>query len=206
MAAPPADVIAVLRCARFAVGLPSVLTFARVETRPLVDVFDRVVAPMLDRAIPDPGRNRGAGRALLGTSLKIALAMSGYAAMAGVRFDAELAVLGGSFTRVYDDLFDNFPDHRLEERIAGLFDGRDFEPASDVELLLLDLYQAIERRLARPRTDPVFARLAEMHVFQCASRRQLDPRISAEEVRRITEGEGGLGQTVARHRFRARGR
>jgi hypothetical protein len=196
MAVVSGDIIAVLRCAPFAVGLPSVLAFVCFETRPLVDAFDRIVAPMIDQAITDPERNRGAGRALLGTGLKVSLAMSGYATMAGVRFNAELAMLGGSFTRVYDDLFDNFPGQRLEERMAGLFEGRDFEPASDVEALLLALYRDIERRLARPRSDPIFDLLAGMHVFQCESRRQLDPRISAEEVRRITEGKGGFGTAV----------
>jgi hypothetical protein len=133
---------------------------------------------------------------LLATSLKVALAMSGYATMAAVAFDADLAVLGSSFTRVYDDLFDNFTDNRIDERIAELFCGRAFVPMTDHEALLLALYEHIESGIHRGCDDPFYTIITRLHRYQIQSRRQLDPQISAADVRRITRGKGGLGVTA----------
>jgi hypothetical protein len=202
MGAAIADVIAILRCTSFAVGLPSVIAYSCFETRSIMDAFDRTVAPLIDRTITDPARNREASRALQGTSLKVSLALSGYARMAGVPFDADLAVLGSSFTRVYDDLFDNFETEKLDDRLSALFRGGSFRPASGAESLLLALYRAIDTKLARPNSDPIFRMLSEMHEFQCMSRWQRDPAISAAEVREITRGKGGIGATILFALFR----
>jgi hypothetical protein len=202
MGAAIADVIAILRCSSFVVGLPSVFAYSRFETASVMAAFDRVVTPLIDRTITDPDRNREASRALLGTSLKVSLALSGYAGMAGVPFDAELAVLGSSFTRVYDDLFDNFETERLDGRLAVLFRGGSFQPASGAESLLLALYRAIDTKLARPNSDPIYEMLSVMHEFQCMSRRQHDWGISAVEVREITRGKGGIGATILFALFR----
>jgi hypothetical protein len=202
MGAAFADVIAILRCSSFAVGLPSVIAYASFGSRTIVDAFDRTVAPLVDRSITGPERNLEASRALLGTSLKVSLAMSGYARMAGVAFDPDLAVLGSSFTRVYDDLFDNFETERLDERLRTLFRGGSFEPNSEAESLLLDIYDAIDTRLARPNSDPVFRMLPEMHEFQCMSRHQRNPDISPAEVREITRGKGAIGATILFALFR----
>jgi hypothetical protein len=202
MGAAIADVIAILRCFPFAVGLPSVFAYALFESRAIVDAFNRTVVPLVDRSLPDPQRNLEASRALLGTSLKVSLAMSGYARMAGAAFDPDLAVLGSSFTRVYDDLFDNFETERLDERLRTLFHGGSFEPASGAESLLNDIYRAIDSKLGRTHSDPIFRMLSEMHEFQCLSRRQRDPTISAAEVREITRGKGAIGATILFALFR----
>lgn len=196
MAAVSTDVTAILHCAPAAIGLPSVLGYTCFEARSIIKAFHRTIVPLIDRAITDPVSNQYVARALLGTSLKVSLAMSGYTTMAGVEFNADLAVLGSSFTRVYDDLFDNFADHRLDQRLAELFRGEPFQPVSATESLLLSLYRDIETILARPRSDPVFRILTEMHEFQCMSRRQRDPAISVPELRTITRGKGGLGATI----------
>jgi hypothetical protein len=196
MAAVSTDATAILRCAPAAIGLPSVLAYACFEARTIVKAFHRTVVPLINQAITDPTSNQYAARALLGTSLKVSLAMSGYTIMAGVDFNADLAVLGSSFTRVYDDLFDNFSDPQLDERLAELFRGESFQPLSATESLLLLLYQAIETTLARPRSDPIVRMVEQMHEFQCMSRRQCDPAIPAPELRAITRGKGGLGATI----------
>jgi len=139
---------------------------------------------------------KATAQALLSTSLKVSLAMSGYAEMAGVPFDIDLAVLGSSFTRVYDDLFDNFTKNRVEERVAELFNGRPFVPTTGVEALMLELYECIESRIRRAHDDPLYTIITRLHGYQCQSRRQLYPQISAAEVRAVTRGKGGLGVTA----------
>jgi hypothetical protein len=54
----------------------------------------------------------------------------------------------------------------------------------------------MERIIARPCDDPVFAVLRTLHEYQRLSRRQRDSPMSPEEVSRVTRGKGGLG-TVA---------
>lgn len=190
------DLVVLARTAPLAAGLPGVFWFAAFEARSVVRAFERTVAPLVARTISDAKRGEEAAQALLGTSLKVALAMSGYATMAAVGFDADLAVLGSSFTRVYDDLFDNFADNRIDERIAELFRGRPFMPLTDVEALLLALYEHIESGIRRGRDDPFYMIITRLHRYQSQSRRQLHPQISAADVRRITRGKGGLGVTA----------
>jgi hypothetical protein len=190
------DLAVLTRTAPLAAGLPSVFRYAAFETRLVVRAFERTVAPVVARTIRDAERGEEVARALLGTSMKVALAMSGYAAMAAVAFDADLAVLGSSFTRVYDDLFDNFADNRIDERIAELFCGRSFVPVTDVEVLLLALYRLIESGIRRGRDDPFYGIITRLHGYQIQSRRQLYPQISAVDVRCITRGKGGLGVTA----------
>lgn len=191
------DALGVARCLPMAAGLPGVLRFVLRDAKQVVRAFDESVAPLVARSLPAASAlSRDAQDAFLATSVKVGLAMRSYADMAGVPFDARLAVLGSSFTRLYDDLVDNFDREGLDDRLAGLFDGGPFEPLSDVESLLLALYRAMEARMARPGGDPIFAIVRELHEYERASRRQRDPRIPPSEVERITRGKGGLGVTA----------
>ena len=190
------DVVAVLRLTPLAAGWPSVYRYVRREIDEIVEVFDRTVGPIVDRSVDGTHRQREVSRILLSTSVKVCLAMSGYARAIGGTFRADLAVLGGSFTRVYDDLFDNFRSPRLDERLTALFEGGRFQPQSDAEALLLGLYHAIEVALRRDESEPVYAALRRMHRFQIESRRQRGSVVSGEDLRRITRGKGGLGTTA----------
>jgi hypothetical protein len=191
------DALGVARCTAMAAGIPTVFRYVCRAAKEVTRSFDETVAPLIRQAIgDDPRLAADAYHALLATSTKVGLAMWGYADLAGVPFDPRLAVLGSSFTRVYDDLVDNFAGHRLDERLAGLFRGEAFVPLPGPETLLVLLYRAIETAIARPADDPLFPIMRELHEYECASRAQRDPRISAPEVRRITRGKGGLGLTA----------
>ncbi|MFG2053066.1 class 1 isoprenoid biosynthesis enzyme [Micromonospora sp. NPDC048930] len=190
------EVGAVLRLASLAVGWPSVYRFVRREVDDITDVFDQTVRPLVDRTIDGSRRRREVAQILLSTSVKVSLAMSGYAQATGIAFRADRAVLGSSFTRVYDDLFDNFRSPRLDERLTVLFEGGPFQPRSDAEALLLALYDTIETALRGEDAEPVYRALRGMHRFQIQSRQQRSAAVSGHDLRRITRGKGGLG-TVA---------
>jgi hypothetical protein len=190
------EVLAVLRLAPLALGWPSVYRFVRREVDEIIKVFDQTVGPIVDQSIDGGGRQREVSRILLSTSVKVCLAMSGYAQAAGVAFKADRAVLGSSFTRVYDDLFDNFRIPSLDERLTVLFDGGPFQPQSDAEAMLLALYHTIETALRREESEPVYAALRRMHRFQIQSRQQRGSAVSGQDLRRITRGKGGLGTTA----------
>ncbi|MFG1645799.1 class 1 isoprenoid biosynthesis enzyme [Amycolatopsis sp. NPDC049252] len=191
------DALGVARCLPMAVGLPRVVRYLVRDSRDVVRAFDRVVTPLVERTVgATPSLSRDAQDALLATSVKVGLAMWNYADMAGEPFDPALAALGSSFTRVYDDLVDNFDRHDLDDRLAELFRGGPFEPQSGVEALLLALYREMETRIARSGADAIFTVVRELHEYERESRRQRDPRIPPAEVVRITRGKGGLGLTA----------
>jgi hypothetical protein len=182
------NVIGVARCSAMAVGVGSLFRFICFDSKRLVRSFDDVVVPLLRSTV---GADPLVHDVLLASSIKFGLALWSYAEMARLPFDAELVVLGSSFTRVYDDLVDNFDEPALDDRLAELFGAGRFRPLSDVEALLLALYRSIETRLARPHDDPIFAVVREVHRYECQSRAQRDPGISPAEIQRITRGKGG---------------
>lgn len=190
------DAVAVVRCAVSARGWGSVLVFVCARHRQVVDAFDRTALPLVEATVRDGAARRTVRASLLGTSVKVGLAMWGYASMAGVRFDAELAVLGASFTRLYDDLIDNCDREGLDADLAGLFAGTPFGPRSESEELLLLLHRAIAVRLPHPPDDPIHRVLRELHAFQVRSRAQRGTGLTPGEVREITRGKGGLGMVA----------
>jgi hypothetical protein len=187
------EAIGVLRLAPLTLGWPSVYRFVRREVNEIIEVFDRTVGPIVDESINGAHRRQEISRILLSTSVKVCLAMSGYAQATGIAFQTDRAVLGSSFTRVYDDLFDNFHTPSLDERLTVLFDGGSFQPQSDAEAVLLGLYRAIEAALRREESNPVYAALRRMHRFQMQSRQQRGSDVTGRDLRRITRGKGGLG-------------
>ncbi len=184
------NVIGVARCSAMAAGIGSLFRFICFDSKKLISSFEEVVVPLLSRTV---GADPFTHDVLLASSIKFGLALWGYADMARLRFDAELVVLGSSFTRVYDDLVDNFDQPELDDRVAEMFSTGRFQPLSDLESLLLALYQSIETRLARPREDPIYAAVRELHRYERQSRRQRDPGISPAEIRQITRDKGGYG-------------
>ncbi|MGW6904944.1 hypothetical protein [Streptomyces sp. NPDC054940] len=165
----------------------------------MVRAFDRTVLPLVERTVPDPAQRRMIHATLLGTGMKVGFALWGYASMARVPFDAELTVLGSSFTRLYDDLVDHGDREGLDTDLASLFadEPREpFHPRSHLEELLLLLYDALAVRLPHPPDDPIHPLLRELHAFQLRSRAQRDPRIALPEVLEITRGKGGLGMVA----------
>jgi hypothetical protein len=186
------DALVVARCAGMATGLGSIARYIFLDAPRVIEAFDAVVKPLVDRALADdPDLWQDTYHALLATAVRVSLALRAYTTMAGLEFDVALSVLGGAFTRVYDDLFDHFYREDLDERLAELFRGGRFEPRSGPEALAGAMFRAIVERLGRSGGDPFFAIVGRLHGFESASRRQLDPLASAEQVRRITRGKGG---------------
>lgn len=186
------DAMVVTRCMGMATGLGSVAKYILFDAPRAIRAFDATVKPLIDASLAeDPILRLDTYDALLATAVRVNLAIRAYATMAGAEFDAPLSVLGGAFTRVYDDLFDHYYRDDLDERLAELFRGGPFQPQCGPEALACAMYGAIVERLGRRDDDPFFAIVRCLHDFETASRRQLDPLASAEEVRRITWGKGG---------------
>lgn len=186
------DALVVARCTGMAAGLGSIARYILLDAPRAIQAFDAVVKPLIDEALADdPELRQDTYHALLATAVRVNLALRAYTTMAGLRFDAPLSVLGGAFTRVYDDLFDHFYRDDLDERLAELFRGGPFEPRSAPEALACAMFRTIVERLGRSGDDPFFAIVSRLHAFESASRRQLDPLASAADVRHITWGKGG---------------
>ncbi|GIJ26416.1 hypothetical protein Vqi01_15780 [Micromonospora qiuiae] len=190
------ELLAVLRLTPLAIGWPSVYRYLRRDVDEITEVFGLTIGPLIDRSIAGTRRRREVYRILLSTSVKVCLAMSGYAQATNVAFQAHRAVLGSSFTRVYDDLFDNYDSPDMDQRLTVLFHGGPFQPRSDAESLLLALYATIDADLRGEDCEPVFSALRDMHTFQVRSRQQRSSVLSRSDLRQITRGKGGLGTTA----------
>lgn len=191
-----AELLAVLRCARLGLSLPHAMAFVRSGASDTVRAFDRVVTPLVERTVTDPVARLHARDALLFASVKGGFLIHSYARMVNRPFPAEISTLGGSFARLYDDLIDDIGGDRLEERLSGLFHGRSFAPLTDLERLLEALYRAIEERLNRPVTDPIYTALHALHEYQTLSRQQRDDEISSSSLVKITAGKGSYANVA----------
>lgn len=186
------DSIAVARSTSLATGLGSVAKYILFDAPRAIQAFDATVKPLIDASLADdPTLCQDTYDALLATAVRVNLAIRAYATMTDLEFDAPLSVLGGAFTRVYDDLFDHYYRADLDERLTELFRGGPFQPQCGPETLACAMFHAIVERLGRRYDDPFFTIVRRLHHFESASRRQLDPLTSVEEVRRITRGKGG---------------
>lgn len=186
------DIGALTRSIRLAGVVPAV----RRRAADYLITYDQVVAPIVESTLDDPEQRDHVGHLLRAAGIKLGFLISGYAAMAGVPFRADLALLGSAAGRVYDDLVDDFGCDELDRRLAILFEGGTFVPRSGVERLLHELYQQVERRLGRDRDDPIFGALVALHKYQTRSRRQNDPAIPATTLADITHGKGGHATVV----------
>jgi hypothetical protein len=186
------DALVVARCTGMATGIGSIARYILFDAPKAARAFDAAVKPLIDAALAeDPVLCQDTYAALLATAVRVNLALRAYTTMAGLEFDLPLSVLGGAFTRAYDDLFDHFYRPNLDERLAELFRGGPFRPQSGPESLACAMFRAIVDRLGRSEDDPFLAIVGRLHAFESASRRQLDPLASMEEVRHITWGKGG---------------
>lgn len=187
------DLGVLLRHMSWARPVPGVRGLAR----HFVTEFDHVVLPLVARAGLDAdGARSRAAAALRAAGVKLGFLATGFADMAGVPVRADLAVLTGAITRVYDDLFDRFAGADLGERLDLLFREGTFEPVNPVEALFAAIYTEIVSRVAREPDDPVFTALSVLHHYQVRSREQTVPDIDDATIERITRGKGGYGVVV----------
>src|SRR5690606_38404521 len=117
------DLLTVLRCGRFAVGLPAAIRFAFSGAREVVRAFDRIVVPLIERVIADAALRTYVADSLRFASVKVSYLLSSYSTMARLPFHVELSMLGGAFARLYDDLIDDIDGVELDDRLADLFQG-----------------------------------------------------------------------------------
>lgn len=190
------DLIAVVRCGRLGLAVLTAVRSARPGAADAMATFGRVVVPIIDRTVKDEMTRARVRDALLSASVTLDYLVTNYTIMAGLPLHRKLSVLGASFARLYDDLVDEVDQPSLDDRLAELFHGGPFDPATDLEKLLQELYVAIDAALDRPRDDPVYAALYELHVYQHLSRLQTDPSITADALDKIARGKGGLASVV----------
>jgi hypothetical protein len=189
-----ADLVAIARGVRLASGLPAAAKWTcHFGTVDLVNTYNDVVAPIVAQTITDHQFGAHVRDVLRCAGIKVSYLIHSYSVMAGVPFNTELSVLGGAFTRLYDDLMDDSDDLTLDGRLTDLFHGRPFVPSTELECLLEQLHNAISSRLARPGDDPIYVALTALHDYQIRSRVQRDPAISRPSLEQITVGKGGLG-------------
>ncbi len=191
-----ADLITVVRCSRLAVSLPKAMTSAYSGSVRAAEDFDRVIIPIVEEIYEDSDARARVCAALCVTSMTVNFVVLNYAKMAGLPFNGELSVLAGAFARLYDDMMDNSDDPDLDLRLARLFSGRRFAPATAPERLLQRLHQAIDRRLGRPKDAPIHDMLMALHECQTLSHEQKNPAISGESLAKITRGKGGLANVT----------
>ncbi|MEY9858565.1 hypothetical protein ABH935_004180 [Catenulispora sp. GAS73] len=178
-----------VRCVPSPQALAALSVYVIRDIPRLARAFERVVDPLLDHRLSDPGFRKHVRSRLLATGLKVGLAMWGYAGAADVCFDLELTMLGGAFTRLYDDLMDDTHRPGFDRRFATGVPDED----SELEALLIALLLTIARHLNRTNDDPVFAMVWRVHEWQVRSLRQRQGDIEDAEVAAITLGKGGWG-------------
>ena len=186
------DLRALLRTLRLARSAPSIIVGATRKATGFVASFERTVRPILAETITDPRLRDHVGDSLLSYATKACFVVAGYARMTGVSFSGDIAVLGLSFARLYDDLLDEIGGD-LEPRLGRLFEDGSFTPTSDLERLLHRLFGELDRRLGRERDDPVYAAAQALHCWQIRTRCQRDPLTSEAVLAEVTREKGGHG-------------
>jgi len=169
--------------------LPVATTSLWRNGRRYAQTFHKVVDPVIASADGSGSRLR---QPLLEWGVKGAYMVGSYARLAALPTPTSLAVLCGAAGRLYDDLLEQASDATLGPRLLELFRDETFEPASAGEAVLKSLYDEIHLRLDRPRSDPIYAALLELHEYQCRTADQRDGAIGADHLDEITYRKGGL--------------
>jgi len=185
-----ADLATLLRSAGLGVGVPAVIWRAEADAIRYAHDYELFVAPLVDKTVSDPAVRARVHASLRSYSVKASFVIHAYAAMTAVAYAAPVAALGLAVTRLYDDLLDEVDNQRLDERLTGLFRDDHFESLTELEQLLRVLYDEIQRRIARPRTDPFYAAVLAVHGAQIESHCQRRPGVDLETIRRVTYAKG----------------
>lgn len=193
-----AEVGALVRSLRMAVGLPAAARAAYRSLPGLTETYEQVVAPIVAETLADPQERARVDGSLRVMSVKFGLAMLSYARLTGHRPQPAVAVLAGAVTRLYDDLIDagGPADSAADARLGDLMGNRPFVPGTAAELLLGRLVYGIERQLAHPPDESVFMALVSLHEYQVLSRRQREPDVPLDDLEKITRGKGAAAHLI----------
>jgi hypothetical protein len=157
--------------------------------------YERVVRPMLTLRIDGPDRRAQVDKRLAGWALQGGYLVVSYARLVGLTGVEDIAVVAGSFMRLYDDVLDEREDGpTVGSRLAQLFSGDEIEPASDVEAVVVDLYQWLALRVSPYHRDALYAYLNEVHEIQLEEldAGAVDPRYIINRTVR----KGGAGMAI----------
>jgi hypothetical protein len=188
-----ADLKSLILAARLAPSAPLVIFGAGRHAAQCARAFNRTVMPLLDDSITDAKLRGQLAETMLTYVTTTYFVVAGYARMAGVPLDSDLAVLGLSFARLYDDLLDEHGGRNFPQRVEALFVNGKFTPIGDLEFLLKMMHGEIDRRLDRDRSDPVYAAAIALHRYQVRSDCQRDTQAPLSTLTEITKGKGGHG-------------
>ncbi|MEO3923325.1 hypothetical protein ABGB07_05630 [Micromonosporaceae bacterium B7E4] len=181
--------VAVLRC--LVAAVPVARQVNR-DCRELAAAFEAVVAPSLVRA----GLPEGLHDRLLGWGVSGGMLVRGYALLVNRPPRPDLEILAGVFTRLYDDLLDEFEDPTIGQRIGRLFAGHTFVARTPLEEVLHETFDALRQRVPRERAALPYRALGLLHRRQLRSLRQVGGGLDPAEIRDLTLAKGGLGMVV----------
>jgi len=184
------DLCSLMLSMRFAITAPRILGSFRRDAADFMATYDEVALPIVDELIHDLATRKRLADSLRSYTVKACFIVKAYTRMAGIPFMGELAVLGLSFTRLYDDLLDECGGQDLEKRFDQLFQSGTFLPCDDLERVLYRFYLSIESLLKRKPDDPVFKAVLAVHEYQVLSRKQRDT-VDPDTLLEIARGKGG---------------
>ena len=183
---------ALVRCLRR--SLP-VARDANAQCRALTAAFEAAVPPLIE-PLAGGAQSRFLHDQLLSWGIKTGYLVENYARLVGRPSHPELTVLAGVFTRLYDDVLDEFDDSTAGVRLGELFSGGAFAPRSDVERLLEAVYRRLEELAPRTRNPTAHRALSGLHRRQLESLRQAGATLSGQEVWELSLAKGGLSTVV----------
>lgn len=187
---------AVLHRRHLARRLPQALRIITSTMSAITRAYNVTVAPLVHGATSGVPRAAHTRRALRAGATKYASLMCSYAYMTEVSFPPDVAVLAGTFARLYDDLLDEGHDQRFGQRVEALFAGRPFDPVTTWEKLLDETFIMIVERTGLEPSDQPFADLRLLHEYQVLSSLQRIDSHDAERLHEITLGKGRQASLV----------
>ncbi len=191
-AALPTEIGSLLKNIRFITGASPVILNVWPDTLECLGAFDQVVLPIINDHVQDANIRRWLEESLRSYSSVACWVVREYTCMADLPFAADLAVLGASFNRLYDDLFDELDyDDGLGARLGELFRLGPFKPINDAEVVLHELFKGIRQLLNRAPDDTIFNAAAAVHEYQVRASCQCCSTCHIETLVDVTRGKGG---------------
>jgi len=176
--------------------LPSMLSISSCLARRLTKGFTKWIDPFLFEYVADSQIRQELHVHLLPFTVKVAFFIQSYAKMIGVKIDDDVCLQVGAFTRLYDDWVDDTTDSISLERIGCLFSGVPFFPATNMEVLMIALYKALEASLPIYYYSTCHQSLYDLHQLQIKSLAQHGNGLTNQDLLWLTLAKGAKAQLV----------